>query len=162
MRLSLTSRLSRRRAVVLSGLGLVLAGKAAGAEAPLAPSTEEAVFRSPLDDKVFVVDYGPLGRASLGLDVLTFRAGTFASEGCERLGFRAAPYWLRGQGDDVHFRAEMTSVEHGTLAFEGLVRGAEIEVASLWTRQRWYRTVRLESWYRGRLAPPDRPLPKKS
>jgi hypothetical protein len=166
MHLFVTSRLWRRRAVVLSGLASVLAGTAAragGTTAPLtvAPLTDEGVFRSPLDGKVFIVDYGPMGHASLGLDVLTFAAGTFASQGCERLGFAAAPYWLRGEPDGVHFRAEMTSSEHGTLAFTGLVRGAEIEVASLWTRQRWYRTVRLESWYRGRLADPDQPLPTK-
>lgn len=128
---------------------------------PLATSAAEVAFARHLDGMVFVVDYGPLGQPSLGQDVLTFADGTFASQGCERLGFAAAPYWLRVEGDVVHFRAEMTSAEHGTLAFTGRVENGGIEVASRWTRERWYRTVLLESWYQGRLAEPGEPLPSK-
>lgn len=141
-------------------LALLVAAPAIGAES-VPPPTAEAVFRSALDGKVFVVDYGPLGKPSLGRDVLTFADGTFASQGCERLGFAAAPYWLRVEGPVVHFRAEMTSAEHGTLAFTGRVENGGIEAASLWTRERWYRTVLLQSWYLGRLAAPDEPLPSK-
>lgn len=142
-------------------LALVVSARANGAE-PVPPPAAEAVFRSALDGKVFVVDYGPLGKPSLGRDVLTFADGAFASQGCERLGFAAAPYWLRVEDDAVYFRAEMTSVEHGTLVFTGRIENGGIEVASLWTRERWYRTVLLESWYRGRLAAPDEPLPSKT
>jgi hypothetical protein len=121
-----------------------------------------ASFTAIVDDKTFVVDYGPLGQASLGQDVLTFAGGTFTSQGCRRYGFEAAPYWLRLEGDIVHFRAEMESPDAGTIAFTGSIAGDTLDAASLWTRERWYRTVRLESWYRGRLAEPGQALPRKS
>jgi hypothetical protein len=125
-------------------------------------AVEHASFAALVDDMTFVVEYGPLGQASLGQDVLTFARGMFASEGCRRYGFEAAPYWLRLAGEVVHFRAEMESPEAGTIAFTGSIAGDSLEAASLWTRKRWYRTVRLESWYLGRLSEPGQALPRKS
>jgi hypothetical protein len=124
-------------------------------------SLETASFHPLLDGLVFVVDYGPLGKKSLGQDVLIFEDGLFASRGCQAMGFGAAPYWLRVEDDTIQFRAEMSSAEHGILAFTGRIAGEQIEVTSLWTRQRWYRTVVLESWYRGSTAEPGQPLPTK-
>jgi hypothetical protein len=124
--------------------------------------TDREAFRALLDAKTFVVAYGPAGKPSLGEDVLTFADGLFASRGCERYGFEAAPYWLRMDGDTVHFRAEMHSPEAGIIAFTGHVAGDTLDATSVWTRERWYRTVRLDSWYQGKLAAPGQPLPQKS
>ena len=119
-------------------------------------------LRTLLDDKTFVVAYGPAGKPSLGEDVLTFADGVFTSRGCERYGFAAAPYWLRLDGDIVHFRAEMHSPEAGIIAFTGHVAGDTLDATSVWTRERWYRTVRLDSWYQGKIAEPGQPLPRKA
>ena len=125
-------------------------------------AVDPALFRGLLDGSVFLVEYGPMDQPSLGQDGLSFEDGLFASRGCNSMGFAPAPYWLRVTDAAIQFRAEMASAEHGELAFRGRVTGDEIDVTSLWTRQRWYRTVLLESWYRGRIADPGEPLPTKS
>ena len=124
--------------------------------------TDREAFSALLDAKTFVVAYGPAGKPSLGEDVLTFADGLFTSRGCERYGFEAAPYWLRLDGEIVHFRAEMHSPEAGIIAFTGHVAGDTLDATSVWTRERWYRTIRLDSWYQGKLAEPGQPLPRKS
>jgi hypothetical protein len=120
-----------------------------------------APFVDPLDGKVFVVAYGPSGQPSLGEDVFSFSDGLFTSSGCQRYGFSAAPYWLRVEGDAVLFRAELVSPEAGVMLMTGTIADGAIDAASVWTRERWYRTVRLESWYKGALAAPGQPLPQK-
>jgi hypothetical protein len=126
------------------------------------PAPGEAGFLGLLDGKDFIVEYGPVGEPSLGQDVLSFESGRFRSRGCSDLGFVPAPYWLRLEGDAIRFRAAMESPEHGYIDFTGEVVGEHIEAGSIWTRERWYRTVVLESWYRGALAAPGQALPEKS
>ena len=146
-------------AIVLAGWTLLLGSAQAAGEGAGAPNG--APFFDPLDGKVFVVDYGPLGKASLGEDVFRFDDGWFTSTGCQRYGFSAAPYWLRVDGEDMLFRAELTSPEAGVMVITGTISGDALEAASVWTRERWYRTVRLESWYAGMLAAPGQALPEK-
>ncbi len=81
--------------------------------------------------------------------------------GCQRYGFSAALYWLRLDGDNVHFPAELTSPEAGVMVLTGTVAGDAIEAGSTWTRERCYRTVTLESWYAVALAAPGQPLPQE-
>lgn len=153
-----------RRRTVASCLALIIVAPAMtqSAEPTATPSVDGATFRALLDGLVFLVEYGPKGEPSLGQDVLSFADGLFASRGCNSMGFAPAPYWLRVDDTSIQFKAEMVSAEHGELAFIGRITGDEIDVTSLWTRQRWYRTVLLESWYQGRIADPDEPLPTKS
>lgn len=159
-------RLTHRRRDVLrccAGIaGLVLGSAPVGRPAIAAPPLDEAAFRSVLDGRNFIVEYGPVGEESLGEDVLSFTDGRFASRGCSDLGFAPAPYWLRLDSAIVRFRAAMESPEHGSIDFTGEVTGERIEAGSIWTRERWYRTVVLESWYRGVLAAPGQALPTKS
>lgn len=153
-----------RRRTVVSCLALIMVAPAMtqGAEPTATPLVDGAAFRALLDGSVFTVEYGPMGEPSLGQDVLSFADGLFASRGCNSMGFAPAPYWLRIDDASIQFKAEMASAEHGKLVFTGRITGDEIDVSSLWTRQRWYRTVLLESWYQGRIADPDEPLPTKS
>jgi hypothetical protein len=149
----------RSFAVALAGWTL-MSGSAPGAE----HGSNAAIgvpFIDPLDGKVFIVTYGPRGEPSLGEDVLSFQDGLFTSAGCQRYGFSAGPYWLRVDGDNVLFRAELISPEAGVMILTGAVAGDTIEAGSTWTRERWYRTVTLESWYAGALAAPEQPLPQK-
>jgi hypothetical protein len=149
----------RSTVIALLGWTYLLGVAHAAAQSPGA--LNGAPFFDPLDGRVFVVDYGPSGKASLGEDVFSFDDGLFTSMGCQRYGFSAAPYWLRVDGDDVLFRAELVSPEAGVMLMTGTISGDTIEAASVWTRERWYRTVRLESWYTGVRAAPGQPLPEK-
>lgn len=152
----------RRRDVLRCGIaGLVLAPTVGGDPARAAPPFDASAFRAVLDGRNFIVAYGPVGEESLGQDVLSFTDGRFASRGCSDLGFVPAPYWLRLEADTVRFRAAMESPEHGFIDFTGEVVGERIEAGSIWTRERWYRTVVLQSWYRGALAAPGQELPAK-
>ncbi len=155
-----SSRVGRRcLAAALAAWSLLLGLAQAAEQGPGALNGAPLV--DPLDGKVFVVDYGPSGKPSLGEDVFSFSDGLFTSTGCQRYGFSAAPYWLRVEGEQVLFRAELVSPEAGVMLMTGTISDDAIEAASIWTRERWYRTVRLESWYRGALAAPGQPLPEK-
>jgi len=75
-------------------------------------------------------------------DVLVFKDGNFISENCKPYGFVEGPYWLRVDGDSVHFLAELESPTHGTMVWRGTVKGDKIEGKLVWTRERWYWTIR--------------------
>lgn len=84
-------------------------------------------------------------------DVLLFKDGKFISENCIPFGFVAGPYWLRLDGDRVHFLAELESPTHGTMVWKGTVTGEKIEGNLLWTRERWYWTIRRSFNFSGEL-----------
>lgn len=79
-----------------------------------------------------------------GDDVLVFRAGNFSSSSCAPYGFGEGPYWIRTQGDTIQFLAETTSPTHGTILWKGSVRGDRLEASYVWTKVRWYWTIRRE------------------
>ena len=74
-------------------------------------------------------------------DVLVFNDGKFISENCKPYGFVEGPYWLRYDGDSVHFLAELQSPTHGTMVWRGTVKGEKIEGSLVWTKKRWYWTI---------------------
>lgn len=75
-------------------------------------------------------------------DELSFADGQFISELCKSYGFTEAPYWIRFEGDSIHFQAEIVSPAHGTMRWKGVIQGDKIKGNVLWTRERWYWTVR--------------------
>jgi len=74
--------------------------------------------------------------------MLLFKDGKFISENCKPYGFVEGPYWLRFDKDSVHFFAELKSPTHGTMVWKGTVKGDKIEGNLVWTRERWYWTIR--------------------
>ena len=82
-------------------------------------------------------------------DRLVFNNGKFASDNCMRLGFGESPYWIRIEGDRVHFLSETTSPSHGTMVWKGTITGDRIEATYRWTKERWYWTLRREYQIRG-------------
>src|SRR5918996_4648296 len=69
---------------------------------------------SGLDGKTFhgaILDDQGVERAN---DVVSVKDGKFQSVNCERFGFGEAPYWMRVEGDIVHFFVEMTHPDNGT------------------------------------------------
>jgi hypothetical protein len=83
-------------------------------------------------------------------DVLSFEGGKLASKKCLEYGFVPAPYWLRGDADGLHFRAELRSTEHGTIRFEGVFDGREMLATAVWTKKRWYWTIEQRLRFTGR------------
>jgi hypothetical protein len=101
------------------------------------------VSARPLDGRQFNVhivrdDAGKDGKnRGLG-DQLTFSNEKFSSAICKKYNFAEAPYWVRIEGDRVHFLAELASPTDGTMRWEGTMRGDTLEATMRWTKTRWY------------------------
>lgn len=84
-------------------------------------------------------------------DLLMFNGGKFSSAVCKRYNFAEAPYWIRIEGDRVHFLAELTSPTDGKMVWKGTIRGDTLEGTMRWTKKRWYWTVDAEHKISGQL-----------
>jgi hypothetical protein len=82
-------------------------------------------------------------------DVLVFRGGNFASLSCRQYGFGESPYWIRLEGGKIHFLAETVSPTHGTILWKGAIQGNKLEATYVWTKIRWYWTIRREYRMKG-------------
>jgi len=121
--------------------------------APLEAKTQESkVWASTLDGKSFRSRQYNDDGTPRPWDVLVFKDGNFISENCKPYGFVEGPYWLRFDGDSVHFLAELESPTHGTMVWKGTVKGDKIEGNLVWTRKRWYWTIRRSFNFAGSLA----------
>ena len=137
-------------ALVLFSMAFMPAGTARGAEGD---SGTQGTARSPnfLDGKTFVAESGEKGKKASNKDTIVFHDGRFLSEGCTPWGFGDATYKAGIEGDGIRFHAQTVSPTHGTMLWDGLVRGDAIEATSIWTRERWYWKTKKEYWYRGQL-----------
>jgi len=106
-----------------------------------------------LDGKTFLVKSGEQGKeASHHDDYLIFRDGMFVSTDCgELLDFRESTYTAATQGDGIRFRAQTTSPTHGTMIWDGTVRGDVMDATARWIDKRWYWTIDRMYWFKGRL-----------
>jgi len=84
-------------------------------------------------------------------DRLMFNDGKFSSVVCKRYNFTEAPYWVRVEGDRIHFLAELTSPTDGRMVWKGTIRGDILEGTMRWTKERWYWTIDAEHKIRGKL-----------
>ena len=89
-------------------------------------------------------------------DTFTFEDGTFSSAMCKRYNFAAAPYWLRQEGDKVHFRAELESTTDGVMVWQGVISNGMLEGTMRWTKKRWYWTIDTEHRISGQVMPSPR------
>jgi hypothetical protein len=78
------------------------------------------------------------------IDRLQFVDGHFSSEICERYGFVAAPYWIRGEADKIEFHAVLQSPTDGTMVWQGTITDGVLDGTMTWTRERWYWTIEAE------------------
>ncbi|NIS75090.1 MAG: hypothetical protein GTO08_07385, partial [Deltaproteobacteria bacterium] len=106
-----------------------------------------------LDGKTFLVKSGEQGKEAYHhADYLIFRDGTFVSTNCGELtDFRESTYSATTQGDEIRFRAETTSPTHGTMIWDGILRGDVMDATARWIDKRWYWTVDRMYWFRGKL-----------
>jgi len=86
----------------------------------------------------------PEGHVVSAEEKLVFSNGRFASEACRKFGFRDAPYWVRVEGDTIHFLAETASEENGTMRWVGTVTDGKVNASLVWTKHRWYWTIERE------------------
>jgi len=106
-----------------------------------------------LDGKIFLVKSGEQGKkASHHSDYLIFRDGMFTSSDCAVvLDFRESTYSATTQEDGIRFRAQSTSPAHGTMIWDGTVRGDVMDATARWIDKRWYWTIDRMYWFRGQL-----------
>ena len=106
-----------------------------------------------LDGKTYLVQSGEQGKeASHHDDYLIFRDGTFVSSDCATvLDFRESTYSATTQEDGIRFRAQATSTTHGTMIWDGTVRGKIMDATARWIDKRWYWTIDRMYWFRGQL-----------
>ncbi len=105
-----------------------------------------------LDGKTFLVQTGEKGKEIDHDDYLVFQDGTFVSTDCvESLDFRQSAYSATPHGNGIRFRVETTSPKHGTMIWDGIVRGDTVEAEARWIYGRWYWTIDRIYWFRGKL-----------
>jgi len=112
----------------------------------------EPVKRAPalaLDGSAYRTESYKKSGAVRGEDVLVFDEGNFVSENCLKQGFVPAPYWIRREGHVTHFLAEAVSPHHGTMLWKGTIDGDKIQGSYVWTKERWYWTIRREVPFKG-------------
>jgi len=138
-------------ALVLAAAALPEASAAGGADA-----SGPATAAGPLDGRRFRAG---IVRAEDGrrdddaplLDRLIFDNGAFSSEICRRYNFRDAPYWVRREGEQIHFLVTLESPTDGVMVWQGTVRDDALEGTMRWTKRRWYWTIEAEHRIRGTL-----------
>lgn len=131
--------------------GILLVGALAGPA--VADSSTGPLDEGPLlDGQVFDGPTGAEGREANHMDHVVFEDGRFLSEGCARWGFGHADYRAWPEGAGIRFRAVTESPTHGTLAWDGTVRGDRIEATFVWTKDRILWTTRRSYWFRGTRA----------
>ena len=80
---------------------------------------------------------------------IVFENGRFRSVSCEPYNFGDSDYTATAVGDSIHFQAVTNSPSHGTISWNGVIKGDSAEMTFLWTKERWYWDTRREYWFRG-------------
>ena len=117
-----------------------------------APDSAEPV--TDFEGLSFIGPYGIEGEDDPGEDTFTFEDGLFTSKTCLQWGFAATPYWTKRTSDGLHFLVKLESPEHGTMYYEGVFDGREMNARALWKKERWYRTIERTYVFKGRLLGP--------
>lgn len=143
----------KRRALLLAMLLACSAPRSSpGQLSVLAGDSGETARKSPLDGRWFGGDWGIIGKDPHLADVIEFADGQFGSKCCVRLGFAPAPYEFEVLGDGVRFKAVTESPTHGSMVWEGTVRGDTVEARVHWRREMFLWTHSNQFWFKGRLG----------
>lgn len=95
-----------------------------------------------LDGMRFVGMFGPAQAPDdRKEDTLFFGDGHFWSANCVPCGFAPGKYWVRHEGDAIHFRGVMESPERGRFLYIGVVRDGRLSASVNWRKERWYWTI---------------------
>ncbi len=126
----------------------------------ISPPEIEAALRTAFDGRTYAVSFGQDDKDEAGRDVVKFANGKMSTELCIKFGFEPAPYYIRTEGNRVYFRSEMVSKLQGTNIFSGYIEGDQLNAHSDWAQARWYWTVNVGAWFKGKLVGPtdDQPV----
>lgn len=105
-----------------------------------------------LDGMSFAGSFGVEGKPGDRKDILYFRNGHFWSDICVPCGFAPAKYWVRMEGDTIHFRGEMPSGDRGTFYYTGTVRNGHMSARVNWRKKRWYWSIDRDFRFQGKLV----------
>ena len=100
-----------------------------------------------LDGKTFTVDSGNKNETSSRTDDFIFQDGQFSSMLCNRFGYGAGDYETAKENDTIYFEAKTASTHGGTMHWQGIVKGPDIEGISVTNENG---TIS-ESWFKGSL-----------
>lgn len=129
----------------------LLAGAPTMAATPATDSAAQVIGLGLLDGQSFSGTVGAIGKEDpYNTDAIVFADGHFVSTDCVQYGFARVPYVAERIGDTIRFRAVTTSPSHGTMTWEGTIRGDEAQANYRWVRERWFWTQRGEYWFKGR------------
>jgi hypothetical protein len=106
-----------------------------------------------LDGSSFVGKNGEVGQklAEYEDEEIIFQKGLFTSVSCEPYNFSSSPYNTKVVDEKIHFNAVTESATHGTISWQGVIDGDQVEVSFVWTKERWYWDIRREYWFKGNL-----------
>ncbi len=100
----------------------------------------QGATKGPLDEKVFVVESGEMGKKAEAKDTFIFKDGKFRSTNCDRYGFGDGVYTSTLIGDTITFATDTRSETSGTMHWEGTVQGDKIDVRYTWIdTAKWYK-----------------------
>jgi hypothetical protein len=139
-----------RISVVAGAYGLLLLHEPSPAQStsltPLAPTEAQSLgnaISTIVDGRTFSVDTGKEGKPAGGKDVVRFSDGLMSTALCIRFGFKPAPYTVRVDGSQFHFRSEMISETQGKLVFNGYIDSDRLFAKAEWAQVRWYGTINI-------------------
>ena len=118
-------------------------------KSPAGASVRSTGTSSLLDGQTFFVRTGEKGKPADHDDYMIFRDDMFVSSGCVEQDFGKSSYSAAVEGNGIRFRAETISPTHGTMYWEGIVRGNVMEATARWVHDRWYWKIDRRYWYRG-------------
>ncbi len=88
-----------------------------------------------LDGKTFVVQTGEEGKKAEAVsDEIAFRDGKMHSSGCDSYGFGDGEYTTMNHQGALMFRARTNSAKEGVIAWNGTVRGDDLQGQYVWTK----------------------------
>jgi len=133
----------------------ILAALALAAASPVRGDDADAAAKAHgrLDGMRFVGAFAPESApADVKQDILFFGDGHFWSDNCVPCGFAPGVYWLRLDGDAIHFRGVMESPERGRFTYVGVIRAGHLSATINWRRERWYWSIDRNFRFEGTLS----------
>ena len=112
---------------------------------------EVAVSSHVLDGKTYFGQNGSKGKPADHDDEFIFKEGMFRSTSCDKYGFTEGQYETTEADGIIYFKAATASPSHGQMFWEGQIDGESLDGTFVWTKERWYRDIRKDYWYKAEL-----------
>ena len=112
-----------------------------------------AKMSSALDGRRFAGDFGPENSGRRVKDTFVFSSGTFMSMQCKECGYPRGAYSVTKKAGATTFVATTPCPKtDARIVWRGTISGDRIVGVATWTRTRWYRTIRKNFTFKGKLV----------